>query len=478
MDNLIKIGDISLGKGQPLALIAGPCVIETPEITIEIASYLKTLTRKLGIPFIFKASYDKANRTSLSSFRGPGITEGLKILDHIRKTLNIPVLSDVHQIHEIEAAARVLDVIQIPAFLCRQTDFVLAVAKTGKPVNIKKGQFLAPRDMTNVAEKAKSVGNHQIFLTERGAMFGYNNLVADFRSIRIMQDTVECPVIFDATHSVQLPGGAGASSGGQREFAPILARAAVAAGADGVFMEVHTDPDRALCDGPNSLKLGTFEELLVQLRAIKNILSENKMSGNIPQASSPGEGIQADIGNPVSVFARGTAGYDNRLRQVKLLLLDVDGVMTDGSIVYSDSGAEIKSFHVKDGAGIRLLGEAGIKVGIVTGRRSDALRHRCENLGMDLIFDGIRDKAAILDNISEQTGISPDNMAFMGDDLVDISLMRRVGLSIVVADAHETVTEVADMITEARGGAGAVREICDAILKAQGLWEKAMKVFL
>ena len=271
MSIIVKTDGIFIGQGHPLALVSGPCVIEDYETTFEIASFLKELTQKLDIPFIFKASYDKANRTAINSFRGPGIEDGLNILAQIKTELGVVLLSDVHSINEVNTAARILDIIQIPAFLCRQTDFVLEVAKTGKPVNIKKGQFLAPWDIRNVVEKITSTGNKQILITERGTMFGYNNLVADFRGIKIMQAT-GYPVIFDATHSVQMPGGAGTSSGGQREFAPILARAAVAAGADGIFMEVHKDPDRALCDGPNSLTLDTLEELLKQLKAIKKAL--------------------------------------------------------------------------------------------------------------------------------------------------------------------------------------------------------------
>ncbi len=271
MGNIVKTGNISIGQGSQLVLISGPCVIENYEMTFKIASFLKELTTKLDIPFIFKASYDKANRTSIHSFRGPGLMDGLKILDRIKSELDLTIVSDVHKISEISEAARVLDIIQIPAFLCRQTDFITEVAKTGKPLNIKKGQFLAPWDIKNILEKVTSTGNHQVLLTERGTMFGYNNLVVDFRGIKIMQDT-GWPVIFDATHSIQLPGGAGTSSGGQRDFAPTLASAAVAAGADGVFMEVHPDPDKALCDGPNSLKLDTLYELLSRLKAIRRAL--------------------------------------------------------------------------------------------------------------------------------------------------------------------------------------------------------------
>ncbi len=272
MKEPIKIDNLRVGQGSPLVLIAGPCVIEDYETTRKIAGHLKEITAKLGMPFIFKASFDKANRTSVAAFRGPGLSEGLKVLEEIKTEFGIPILSDVHRISEIPAAARVLDIIQIPAFLCRQTDVIVEVAKSGRAVNIKKGQFLAPWDIVNVVEKITSTGNRRILITERGTMFGYNNLVVDFRGLAIMRQT-GYPVIFDATHSVQLPGGAGKSSGGQREYAPVLARAAVAAGVDGVFMEVHTDPEQALCDGPNALKLDTIHDLLSRLKTIHHTIS-------------------------------------------------------------------------------------------------------------------------------------------------------------------------------------------------------------
>jgi 2-dehydro-3-deoxyphosphooctonate aldolase (KDO 8-P synthase) len=271
--------EISMGTGSDLVLFAGPCVIEDHDTTLSIARFLKDMTEELGIQFVFKASYDKANRTSLQSYRGPGMLEGLKILSSIKNELSISILSDVHSQSEVASAAQVLDIIQIPAFLCRQTDLILEVARTGKPVNIKKGQFLSPWDMSRVAEKITSTGNRQILLTERGSMFGYSNLVVDFRSIKIMQDT-GFPVIFDATHSVQLPGGAGNSSGGQREFAPLLAKAAVAAGADGIFIEVHPDPDRARCDGPNSLPLTNLHDLISRLKAIRRLVADMNTAGN------------------------------------------------------------------------------------------------------------------------------------------------------------------------------------------------------
>ena len=271
MVNTVRINDIPIGGSVPFVLIAGPCVIEDDQTTFDIAAALKQLTEKLCIPFIFKASYDKANRTSIDSYRGPGFKKGLAVLSAIRKDIGVPIISDVHQVSEMELAGQILDVIQIPAFLCRQTDLLVSAAKTGKPINVKKGQFLAPWDMLHVVKKIQSTGNSNIILTDRGVSFGYNNLVSDFRCIKIMQD-IGCPVIFDATHSVQLPGGAGASSSGQREFAPLLARAAIAAGADGIFIETHTDPDKALSDGPNSMKLTDLEPLLVQLKAIQKAL--------------------------------------------------------------------------------------------------------------------------------------------------------------------------------------------------------------
>lgn len=272
MGNAIPVtDDISIGRGAPLALIAGPCVIETIEIVTETAAFLKKLSVDLNIPIIFKTSYDKANRTSIRSFRGPGLTDGLDILAGIKREFELPVISDIHTAEQAQPAAEVLDILQIPAFLCRQTDLLMAAARTGKPVNVKKGQFLAPWDMANVVEKLAEAGSRQVLLTERGAMFGYNNLVVDFRSLKIMQD-LGCPVVFDATHSIQLPGGAGTSSSGRREFAPVLSRAAVAAGADALFMEVHPNPDKARCDGPNSLPLDSLYEFVSELISIRQAL--------------------------------------------------------------------------------------------------------------------------------------------------------------------------------------------------------------
>ena len=267
----IAAGPLSIGGQNPLALIAGPCVIESEKIAMEIAEKLKRITTDLHVPFIFKASYDKANRTSIKSFRGPGLNDGLKILQKIKTELDLPVLSDVHKEEEIDPAAEVLDILQIPAFLCRQTDLLVKAAQTGKPINVKKGQFLAPWDMKNVVVKLEESGNNNILLTERGATFGYNNLVVDMRSLVLMREH-GYPVIFDATHSLQQPGGQGTTSGGQSEMVPDLARGAVAVGCDALFMEIHTDPSKALSDGPNMLQIDLLPELLEQLVILDQVV--------------------------------------------------------------------------------------------------------------------------------------------------------------------------------------------------------------
>jgi 2-dehydro-3-deoxyphosphooctonate aldolase (KDO 8-P synthase) len=270
----MKLCGFDVGLDKPFFLIAGPCVVESEQLQMDVAGQLKEMTGALGIPFIFKSSYDKANRSSGKSFRGPGMEKGLEILAKVKKTLGVPVLTDVHTEEDVATVAKVVDVLQTPAFLCRQTDFIHAVARAGRPVNIKKGQFLAPSDMKNVVDKAREAsGSDNIMVCERGASFGYNNLVSDMRSLAIMRDT-GCPVVFDATHSVQLPGGQGSTSGGQREFVPVLARAAVATGVSGVFMETHPDPAKALSDGPNAWPLGRMRELLATLKDIDSLVKK------------------------------------------------------------------------------------------------------------------------------------------------------------------------------------------------------------
>jgi 2-dehydro-3-deoxyphosphooctonate aldolase (KDO 8-P synthase) len=270
----IGISGITLGGGNPPVIIAGPCVIENEDITFSTAERLGQICRKTGLPLIFKSSYDKANRSSFSSFRGPLLAKGLRILSEVKSRYNIPVISDVHSVEEVKPASEVLDILQIPAFLCRQTDLILAASATGKPVNIKKGQFLAPWDVKNIIQKFTSTGNQDICITERGASFGYNNLVVDFRAFPIMR-SLGYPVIFDVTHSLQLPGGKGESSDGQSQFAAPLARAAAAAGVDGFFMEVHPQPEKALCDGPNMLQLDHLETLLATLKKIDAAMKDH-----------------------------------------------------------------------------------------------------------------------------------------------------------------------------------------------------------
>jgi len=263
----MKLCNFEVGLDQPLFVIAGPCVIESEQLAMDTAGALKEMTARLGIPFIYKSSFDKANRSSTSSYRGPGVEEGLRILQKVKDDIGVPVLTDVHEDTPLDEVASVVDVLQTPAFLCRQTNFIQNVARTGKPVNIKKGQFLAPWDMKNVVDKAREVGNDNIMVCERGVSFGYNTLISDMRGLVIMRET-GCPVVFDATHSVQQPGGQGATSGGQRQFVPVLARSAVAAGVAGLFMETHPNPDQALSDGPNVWPLGELEGLLETLKAL------------------------------------------------------------------------------------------------------------------------------------------------------------------------------------------------------------------
>jgi 2-dehydro-3-deoxyphosphooctonate aldolase (KDO 8-P synthase) len=271
MARVVKIGSVEVGGGRSFVLIGGPCVLESRKTALDIAARVKEIAGRLNVPFIFKASYDKANRTSIDSFRGLGMSQGLEILQQVKERLRVPVLSDVHTAEEVDLAADVLDVIQIPAFLCRQTDLLIRAGKTKRAVNIKKGQFLAPWDMKQVVKKIEQTGNKRILLTERGTSFGYNNLISDFRSLSIMRQT-GYPVVFDATHSVQQPGGLGTASGGNSEYIPLLARCAVAAGCDAVFMEIHPNPSRALSDGPNTLALSKLEKLLAELKAIDRIV--------------------------------------------------------------------------------------------------------------------------------------------------------------------------------------------------------------
>jgi len=456
----VKVKDITIGTGCPIVLIAGPCVIEREKDCHLIAEYLKEVTARIGMPFIFKASYDKANRTSIRSFRGPGLKEGLRILKAIGEGLDIPVLTDVHCVTQVEAVASTVDVLQIPAFLCRQTDLVVAAAQTKRAINVKKGQFMSPAEMKKVVEKIESTGNDRILLTERGTTFGYNNLVVDMRSLVIMR-RLGYPVVFDATHSVQLPGGAGEASSGQREFVPYLARAASALGIDALFMEVHPYPEKALCDGPNVWPLDKLENLLQQIVAIDNIVREYA----IPRADE-------SKGTSISICSGTTdiSHVGKKAIKVKMLIMDVDGVLTDGKIVLGNNGFEAKSFDSKDGHGIKLAQDTGLRVAIITGRKSEAVSRRAEELGIKEVYQGVSDKLGMYKQIVSLHNLRDEEVAYIGDDIVDLPIMQRVGLSIAVGNADDEVKRHADHVTKSVGGCGAVRETVELLLKLQGRW--------
>jgi 2-dehydro-3-deoxyphosphooctonate aldolase (KDO 8-P synthase) len=443
---LVKIGDITIGSGHPIVLIAGPCVIEDENSCQMIAENLKKMTAEIGMPFIFKASYDKANRTSINSFRGPGLKDGLHILKAIREELGVPVLTDVHCVTQVMTAAEAVDVLQIPAFLCRQTDLIVVAAQTGKAINVKKGQFMAPDDMRNVVEKIKSTENDRILLTERGTCFGYNNLVVDMRSLVIMRQ-IGYPVVFDATHSVQLPGGVGTASGGQREFVPYLTRAATASGIDALFMEVHPRPDEALCDGSNMWQLDKLKDLLQQVIAIDNV---NKGFTEVQSSQSVNE----------------------KATKVRILIMDVDGVLTDGKILIGSGGFEAKFFDSKDGLGIKIALNAGLKVAMITGRESEAVSRRAEELGIEEVYQGVLDKLEIYHQILLKHSIKDENVAYIGDDLVDLPILRKVGFSVAVGDASDELKRNVNYVTEHYGGRGAVRETIELLLRTQGKWHE------
>lgn len=438
---MIKVCDINIGPGYPIVLIAGPCVIEDEISCRQIAEFLKKISNKNGIPLIFKASFDKANRTSIKSYRGPGLKEGLCILKSIQEELNIPVLTDVHCVTQVSAVAECVDVIQIPAFLCRQTDLIIESAKTGRTINIKKGQFMAPNDMKNVVDKARHVGNNNILLTERGTSFGYNNLIVDMRSLVIMRK-IGCPVVFDATHSVQLPGGVGNSSGGEKEFVPYLARAATALGIDALFMEVHPFPEKALCDGPNSLQLDELDELIQEIVSIDRLIKE--------------------IGKN-----KGSSMVGKRAEKIKMIVMDVDGVLTDGKVILGTNGIELKSFNSKDGYWIRIAQKAGLKLAIITGRESDIVSKRARELNIEDVHQGVLNKLEAYQKIIDKYGLKDDEIAYIGDDLVDLPILTRVGLSVVVADALPDLKDRVDYVTKNPGGHGAGKEMIELILKSQ-----------
>lgn len=434
----VLVSDVNIGLG-PLVFIAGPCVIESEKSCRFIAQRLKEITTEVKIPFIFKTSYDKANRSSIRSFRGPGLEEGLRVLKELKEDLNIPVLTDVHCVSQVQPVAEVVDVIQVPSFLCRQTDLVVACGQTGKPVNLKKGQFLSPEEMKNVVEKVESTGNENILLTERGTCFGYNNLVVDMPSLVIMRK-FGYPVVFDATHSCQLPGARGTSSGGQREFAPYLAKAATAIVIDALYMEVHPNPNEALSDSSVIWPLDKLKGLLLEITALDSLVKK-KETGN--------ENFR----------------IEEKLKRIKMLIMDVDGVLTDGRIVLGTDGFETKSFDIKDGHGIKMARNAGFFAVIITGRKSEAVLRRAEELGIEEVYQDVSNKIEVYQKIKEKHNLKDSEIAYIGDDISDIPILERVGLSIAPSDALEKLKEQVDYVTEKRGGRGAVREVTDLLLK-------------
>ncbi len=455
----LEVGGRVLGGAEPF-FILGPCALESRELALETAAEIAAMSKSLDVRVVFKSSYDKANRTSVDSFRGPGLEKGLEILAEVRETTGLPVISDIHAPQQAPIAAQVLDIIQIPAFLSRQTDLLVAAGKTGKPINIKKGQFLSPADMIHAIRKVLSTGNSQILLTERGSTFGYQDLVADMRSIVRMKH-FGFPVVFDATHSAQLPGRGEGSSGGDRTLVPPLARAAMAAGADGVFMEVHPDPERALCDGPNSLRLSDVKDLVGNLCAIFKLVPRVEKTG---LDSSP---VPEECGPP-------EATLEERVKKIRLLIFDVDGVLTDGRIVFGSEGLEIKSFHVRDGHGIKIAKRCDLEMAVVTGRTSDVVQRRAEELGITRIFQRVLDKRPVLIQLLGELNLQPEAVAVIGDDVVDIPLFRRVGLGVTVPEAPAEVRQAAHYVTRHPGGDGAAREVVEMILKVQGKWDGAL----
>ena len=437
-----------IGGNNRFVLIAGPCAIETEEMTMEVARTLKDICEELHIDLIFKSSYDKANRSSVKSPRGVGLERGLQILQRVKTELNLPIVTDVHEAWQCAEVAKVADVLQIPAFLSRQTDLLVAAAKTGKIVNVKKGQFMAPWDMKNVIDKLRDSGNENILLCERGSSFGYNNLVVDMTGLVEMR-SYGYPVVFDATHSVQKPGGQGTSTGGNREMVPYLMRAALAIGVDAIFAEVHPDPDHAFSDGPNQLYLSGIREILIQAIAIDNI-TKNISSDYIPQTQNTERRTQ-----------------NAERSTIKLLLTDVDGVLTDSGMYYSEAGDELKKFNTHDGMGLQLIRQKGVKTGIITSEDTRLVERRFQKLKLDFLYQGKREggKLAAVKENCEKEGIKLKEVAYIGDDVNCFELLSSVGLAACPSDALDTIKNIPGIIQmKKKGGEGCVREFVELIM--------------
>jgi 2-dehydro-3-deoxyphosphooctonate aldolase (KDO 8-P synthase) len=437
-----------IGGSDRFVLIAGPCAIESEEMTMSVAAKLKEICKELGIHLIFKSSFDKANRSSVKAPRGLGMERGLQILQRVKTELNLPIVTDVHETWQCAPVAEVADMLQIPAFLSRQTDLLVAAAKTGKVVNVKKGQFMAPWDMKNVIDKLRDSGNENILLCERGSSFGYNNLIVDMTGLVEMR-SYGYPVVFDATHAVQKPGGQGTSTGGNREMVPYLMRAALAVGVDAIFAEVHPDPDHAFSDGPNQIHLSNIREILIQAIAIDNIT----------------KGISTQSAVSSKQTTTNTSKDENKT--IKLFLTDVDGVLTDAGMYYSEAGDELKKFNTHDGMGLQLIREKGIKTGIVTSENTKLVERRFNKLKLDFLYQGKREggKLATVKELCEKEGILLSEVAYIGDDINCFELLSNVGIAACPADALDTVKNIPGIIQmKKKGGEGCVREFIELIL--------------
>ena len=442
-----------IGGNNRFVLIAGPCAIETEEMTMQVAAALKEICQDLGIHLIFKSSFDKANRTSVKAPRGVGMERGLEILQRVKTELDLPVITDVHESWQCEPVAKVVDMLQIPAFLSRQTDLLVAAAKTGKIVNVKKGQFMAPWDMKNVVEKLRDSGSEQILLCERGSSFGYNNLVVDMTGLVEMRN-YGFPVVFDATHAVQKPGGQGTSTGGNREMVPYLMRAALAVGVDAVFAEVHPDPDHAFSDGPNQIHLSNIRKILEEAVAIDDLIKGNQKTGRQGNEEAERQGDSE-------------LKTQNSELNIKLFLTDVDGVLTDAGMYYSENGDELKKFNTHDGMGLQLIRQKGIKTGIITSENTMMVERRFNKLKLDYLYQGKREggKLASVVEICEKEGITLNEVAYIGDDINCLELLSNVGLAACPANALDAVKQIPGIVRmNKKGGEGCVREFIEMII--------------
>ena len=438
-----------IGGKNRFVLIAGPCAIESEQMTMEVAAELKQICSDLDIHLIFKSSFDKANRSSVKAPRGLGMDRGLQILQRVKTELNLPIVTDVHETWQCTPVAEVADMLQIPAFLSRQTDLLVAAAKTGKIVNVKKGQFMAPWDMKNVIDKLRDSGNENILLCERGSSFGYNNLIVDMTGLVEMR-SYGYPVVFDATHAVQKPGGQGTSTGGNREMVPYLMRAALAVGVDAIFAEVHPDPEHAFSDGPNQIHLSKIREILEQAIAIDNITKG--IQNQKPRTKN--QGIE-------------TQNAKHETQNVKLFLTDVDGVLTDAGMYYSELGDELKKFNTHDGMGLQLIREKGIKTGIITSENTNMVERRFNKLKLDYLYQGKREggKLSSVKEICEKEGITLAEVAYIGDDVNCFELLSSVGLAACPADALDAIKNIPGIIQmKKKGGEGCVREFVEMII--------------